>query len=410
MCGWPAGMQYPAAEGELDRAPTSEAVDSGESTASEPDHVAAQLDALAGMMARQGQALSPEAASTHAQADEAPEEPVAQEVLDAPTAEDNSEPEQEIDPLTAPLAALTGVAAATASEAVVEPKADLVDTSEPAGSSEPVSLPGADLEPADGDALDELPTSPAADAKAPREPGTTATILRPAQLLIVATAALNLILVGLNAVLGATSGIMTTVVLGVAIVTLAVWTGAAVTFLNWVARAHAHVAATSASRQRHGSSMSLIGWFIPIAGFVIGYRVLQDLWTGSDPAAHSHVDAPPAKVRSIDFWLLGIVTAALFGYAMPVALGESALWGGLSAIGLMVAALSLASTMGAITAWQDSEIEPRTESTEKTKSEAETTTDAVADVEIDGHATQTSDLEKSASTAPVPEPASASAE
>ncbi len=142
------------------------------------------------------------------------------------------------------------------------------------------------------------------------------------------------------------------VVLGVALITLAVWTGAAVTFLHWISRAHAHVAATAASRQRHGSSMSLIGWFIPIAGFVIGYRVLQDLWTGSDPATRQQADAAPAKVRAIDVWLLGIVTAALFGYAMPLALGESALWAGLSALGLMVAALSLVSTMGAISAWQ----------------------------------------------------------
>jgi hypothetical protein len=148
---------------------------------------------------------------------------------------------------------------------------------------------------------------------------------------------------------------MTVAVLGVALANLAVWTGAAVTFLYWVSRAHAYVAATAASRQRHGASMSLIGWFIPIAGFVIGYRVLQDLWTGSDPTTRDQADAPPAKARTIDLWLLGIITAALFGYAMPTALGASPLWGGLSALGLMVAALSLAATMGTITAWQSSE-------------------------------------------------------
>ncbi len=372
-------MQYPATEGEFDQTPAPEAVDSPEPAAEEPDHVAAQLDALAGMMARQGQALSPEPVGTPAQVD--PTAEAAQQADagdDAPGAEDDSEPEPEIDPLTAPLSALTGVASEAAPEAVVAPTAD---SSEPADSakqveSTPVSLPEAVLEPADGGAPSELPFSPTPDPKAAHGPGTSATILRPAQLLIVATAALNLILVGLNAVLGTTSGSTTAVVLGVALLNLAVWTGAAVTFLHWVARAHTHVAVTAASRQRHGSSMSLIGWFIPIAGFVIGYRVLQDLWTGSDPATRDHSDAPPAKVRTIDVWLLGIVTAALFGYAMPVALGASALWGGLSALGLMVAALSLASTMGTITAWQVQQGDARADD------EAEVATESFADTGV----------------------------
>jgi hypothetical protein len=98
--------------------------------------------------------------------------------------------------------------------------------------------------------------------------------------------------------------------------------------------------------------MSLIGWFIPVAGLIIGYRVLQDLWSGSDPATRDDADAAPAKVRMIDVWLLGVVTAGLFGYVMPSALGDSALWGAVSAIGLLVAALSLVSVMGVISAWQ----------------------------------------------------------
>lgn len=410
MCGWPAGMQYPATEGELDQIPAPEAVDSTEPAAEEPDHVAAQLDALAGMMARQDQAHNPEAASIQAQADPAAEEPKqADSGNDAPTAEDSSEPEQpqqEIDPLTAPLSALTGSAAVAAPEAVVAPTADSseqVDSSEPVESAEPISLPEAVLEPA-GEAPGEFPPSPPADAKAPREPGTTATILRPAQLLIVATAALNLILVGLNAVLGTTSGSITTVVLGVALLDLAVWTGAAVMFLHWVSRAHDHVAATAASRQRHGSSMSLIGWFIPIAGFVIGYRVLQDLWTGSDPATRDRTDAPPAKVRTIDIWLLGIVTAALFGYAMPVALGTSALWGGLSAMGLMVAALSLASTMGTITAWQVQQGDARSDD------EAGVVTESFADTGVEPATAEAIEADASGDSVSAPEPVSISAE
>ncbi len=366
MCGWPAGVGYPPAEDELDQVTTSETI-TPEAVDEEPDHVGVQLDALAGMVARQGQSLSPNEDTTDATVDLDPEEPVAEDVpedttpdLDvpaialtqgadprdeAPDDDDIRGAAQEVDPLTAPLAALTGaaVATATASQGASPATTDQV---------EPATAPDDVLEPITDETGDELESSAPNDSHATETAGQASAILRPAQLLVVATAALNLILVGLNAVLGTSSGSVSVVTLGAALITLAVWTGATVTFLHWVSRAHSHVAATAASRQRHGASMSLIGWFIPIAGFVIGYRVLQDLWTGSDPATRQDADAPPAKVRTIDLWLLGIVTAALFGYAMPLALGDSALWSGISALGLLVAALSLASTMGSISAWQ----------------------------------------------------------
>jgi hypothetical protein len=174
--------------------------------------------------------------------------------------------------------------------------------------------------------------------------------------LLVGTAVANLVVIALGAVLDSSSGMTTTVILALALITLALWTGAAVTFLHWISRAHTHVAATAAFRQRHGASMSLLGWFIPVAGFVIGYRVLQDLWTGSDPATRGDAQATPAKVRMIDLWLLAIVTASVFGYVMPLALGDSALWAGISGISLLVAALGLVSIMGTISDWQSETI------------------------------------------------------
>jgi hypothetical protein len=218
--------------------------------------------------------------------------------------------------------------------------------------------------------------------------------MRPAQFLILATAVLNLTVVGLGAAIGAASGSTSFVVLGLALVTLAAWTGAAVTFLHWVSRAHTHVAMTASSRQRHGSSMALLGWFIPIAGLVIGYRVLQDLWTGSDPSTRDDADASPAKVRMLDVWLLGIVTAALFGYAMPLALGESAIWGLLSALGLLAAAFGLVSVMRAISTWQ-SETDGVTEDA-----------DSAAEAAVEGTPTATTE----SAPVPVSEPVSVSAE
>ncbi len=405
MCGWPAGVGYPPADGELDQATSPDAA-SPESSGDEPDHVGVQLDALVGMVARQGQALSPVTGGAETQDDAAPEAPVAPDVhtaeaeeptselppesdqTDEAPAQDNSSPAEEIDPLTAPLAALTGGKAAAEEAASISPEASIFDSIEPVSAPEPAPERVADA-----------PVEVEAPVATPvlgntRTAGRTAAILRPAQLLIVATAALNLVLVGLNATLGTPSGSMAMVVLGAALITLAVWTGAAVTFLHWISRAHAHVAATTASRQRHGPSMSLIGWFIPIAGFVIGYRVLQDLWTGSDPATRQQTDAGPAKVRSIDIWLLGIVTAALFGYVMPLALGESALWAGLSALGLMVAALSLVSIMGAISAWQ------------LEQGDVSVADEAVAE----SAGPSKSETDESAASVPAPEPVSASAE
>jgi hypothetical protein len=146
---------------------------------------------------------------------------------------------------------------------------------------------------------------------------------------------------------------MTTVVLGLGLLTLAVWTGAAVTFLYWVSRAYAHVAANSGRRQRHGASMSLIGWLIPVVGLFIGYRVLQDLWVGSDPATRYDADAKPRGARVIDIWVLGLITAMLFAYGLPLALGDSALWSGIASLGMAAAALALASAISTVSNWQD---------------------------------------------------------
>lgn len=355
MCGWPAGESYPPAEGSPALSSTPD-VSAPEEDLEEPDDVGVQLDALAGLAARQAQASSPDAA------DLATDDALRQDVpsadddaLDSTAAEASAdqlpeqdqteespieEPQAEIDPLTAPLATLAGAEVTTQLEpAVVTPLAD----SSPAPLQEepetdPVQHDGAVLS-------DEAVVSDKAAGRA-------AAILRPTQLLIAAAASFQLILVLLNTAFGTDSGALSAVVLGVALLTLTAWTGAVVMFLHWVSRAHAHVAATAASKQRHGSSMSLIGWFIPIAGIVIGYRVLQDLWTGSDPSTRDNAGAAPAKARSIDLWVLGIVTAAIFGYGLPVAIGESAIWAGLATVGLLLAAFGLVSTMGVITNWQ----------------------------------------------------------
>ena len=368
MCGWPSGVGYPPADGELESAAVTETEDPA--VADEHDQVGVQLDALAGMVERQEQPMPPQPsdaalappAEAQSPTSDGPAVEVAQETEDhevtlepADDAQKNDHIEAtfeleeatgDIDPLTAPLTELSDDESIEDSPATrpgrhAHPDASNVDGADDRGEH---ADPGVKVE-GQGD-VDGSSGQPHATA-----PGGAAAILRPAQVLLVGTAVANLVVVVLSSLLN-TSGSATGVPLGVALITLALWTGAAVTFLHWISRAHSHVAATAVSRQRHGASMSLLGWFIPIAGIVIGYRVLQDLWTGSDPATRDQVDAAPAKARMIDIWLLGIVTAALFGFLMPLALGESSLWAGVSGVGLLVAALGLVSTLGTISAWQ----------------------------------------------------------
>ncbi len=371
MCGWPSGVSYPPVEGEWESAAVAASEVEEPASAEDSDQVGVQLDALAGMVARQGQPMAPESS------DETPEPPAEVEAPSSsePAAEapaegavneevvgnaQETEPTEatpeadtaidDVDPLTAPLATLTDDATAVEGS---QPSTDDSDRQATASGANDVhgtdSDEAHDLSADSTDDRDETTTEPSAV-----KPGRAASVLRPASVLLVGTAVMNLVAVVLGSVLD-TSGSMRGMVLGLTLITLALWAGAAVTFLHWVSRAHSHVAATAASRQRHGTSMSLIGWFIPIAGFVIGYRVLQDLWTGSDPATRDDANASPAKARMIDVWLLGIVTAALFGFVMPLALGASALWAGISSVGLLVAALGLVSTMAAISAWQSEE-------------------------------------------------------
>ena len=365
MCGWPSGVGYPPADGELERA--AAAVPEAEESASTDGHddVGVQLDALAGMVARQGQPMAEPSPDDQPEAAAEPTSPAASENEsdDDPSADASSSDEavdspaepDDIDPLTAPLTALSDDPELTADS---QPSDEgLAPTATPVPDTDAVH---GDESSAEVDFGAEEPDVVHALGESAKAPSRASAILRPAQVLLVGTAVANLVVIALGAVLGSSSGSTTVLILGLALTTLALWTGAAVTFLHWISRAHSHVAATAASRQRHGASMSLIGWFIPIAGFVIGYRVLQDLWTGSDPATRDDADATPAKVRMIDVWLLGIVTAAVFGYVMPLALGDSALWAGISGIGLLVAALGLVSTMGTISDWQSEPVAAQT--------------------------------------------------
>ncbi|MFL6288259.1 MAG: DUF4328 domain-containing protein, partial [Actinomycetes bacterium] len=351
MCGWPAGVGYPPVDGETEAAAAAAAVVELEPEVDEDaEHASAQLDALAGLAQRQteplpealpSQQVAPPAKATVQEAAPISTPALQQVAPPAPTAPTApaAEPE-DVDPLTAPLDTLTDGPPDEASVVVeatpiAEVAAEAVahDAGDPAQTDD-TQLLGTmqEVEPL----VDDAPSRPKA--------GRASSLARPAQLLVVAAAVLNLVLAGVQFAFGSpVDASMTTVVLGLALITLAVWTAAAVTFLYWVSRAYSHVATTSAYRQRHGASMALAGWLIPIAGVFIGYRVLQDLWAGSDPSTRHEVEAKPQNARVVDIWLLGLITGMLFAYVMPLVLGDSTLWNGIAAVGVAAAGLSLAS-------------------------------------------------------------------
>ena len=202
----------------------------------------------------------------------------------------------------------------------------------------------------------------------------------------------NLALVGLEVIAEGSLA-----VLALALVSLGIWTAAAITFLHWVSRTYARVVTTSPVRQRHGATMAVAGWMIPIAGIIIGYRVLQDLWAGSDPATRSNPEATPAKARLLDVWLLGLVTATVFGYAMPLAVGDSALWGVLSSVGVLTAALALIQVISTLGTWS-------TDADDRSTTEATGSTDPVDD----GTVTTRVDHLEAVAPEPVPEAESVS--
>jgi hypothetical protein len=343
MCGWPAGVGYPPADGEVEAAASAiENADPEPQAEADAEHSAAQLDALATMAQRQSH--SAEAAEAPASA---PEPEVSADANDDPvvaTDTATSEAASDVDPLTAPIENIATDPDNAADAADETPIAAVAAEALATDSTAPVAVIAS---PADVLPHDET------DAVTTDKVGRASSLARPAQLLIVAAAVLNLVIAGMQAAFGdPVDASMTTVVLGMALLTLAVWTAAAVTFLYWVSKAHTHVAVTATYRQRHGASMSLIGWLIPVVGLVIGYRVLQDLWTGSDPSTRNETAPKPVNARLIDVWLLGLVTGAVFSYVLPRVLGNSTMWDVIAAVGVAAAGLALASVISTISSWQ----------------------------------------------------------
>ena len=335
LCGWPAGVGYPPVDGEVEAAAAAAEVAAEPEPDIAAEESATQLDALAGMAERRTEQRDEPAAET----DEAPaaeaettdaEDTEIDEV--APTEADAAD-DADVDPLTAPLTGLDAEDGDTLEQAT--PIAAVAAAAAHEATQQHTT------------AAEHNTTTPAAAV------GRASSLARPVQLLVVGAAVLNGVLAALYLAFGKPiDDSMSSVALGLSMFTLGVWAGAIITFLYWVSRAYVTVVAESVHDPRHGPTLSLAGWLIPVAGLFIGYRVLQDLWVGSDPQTRRDSSAKISNARLIDVWLLGIVTALLFS-VLPFALGDSALWSAVAALGVLVAGLALAAVVGKVSDWQD---------------------------------------------------------
>ena len=362
MCGWPAGLGYPPADGEQAAQQVAAQQDAEPEPDLEAEHSAAQLDALAGLAQRRSEPVEVTAGdepAPEATVEETPETPETPEA-EAPDAAASDEPAASEGDVSQGDASEGDVSQGDASEAddsvVADPLTAPLDA--PAGGVDlDEATPIAEV--AAAAAFETSQSHPATDRTSDPHPavaavGRASSLARPVQLLVVGAAVLNAILGALYLAFGKPiDDSMETLALGLSMFTLGVTAGATITFLYWVSRAYVHVVTSSAHEPRHGPTLSLAGWLIPVVGLFIGYRVLQDLWVGSDPDTRRDPDATAGNARMIDLWLLGIVTGLIFALVLPLALGDSAIWSGLAALGVLVAGLSLASVVGKVSEWQD---------------------------------------------------------
>jgi hypothetical protein len=144
-------------------------------------------------------------------------------------------------------------------------------------------------------------------------------------------------------------------VLGVALIGIGLWVACAVTFLVWLSRARTVSDAYSAVTPRHSRTFAIWCWLIPVAGFYFGWRVLQDLWTASDPATRMNVGAKPAEPGVISLWLGALVGSSLISLAAPSLMGEMPIIDVVAAALLLVSAVALARIVTTVAGWQQSQ-------------------------------------------------------
>jgi hypothetical protein len=354
LCGWPVGSAYPQVEGAADELPlVATATATADEAPAVDEAVGAQLDALSAMAVR-----------NHDRAADTPEPAVTTAYLDVevPAEEAGRESEPELvlahagvvtdeagggatdvllapDPLTAPIEQLV-------LPVDTHPRVDETWHIESGVDHDPNHMPDDSAAARELVAPETSTAEPSeregSEQRTGRRSGLTSLgqVVR-AVMLVVGVG--SLALAGIAAVAGPATDVglvQALSTLGLALVVLGCWLAAGALFLIWVSRAHA-VAASATFPQRYSRGMAVGGWLIPVYGLVVGWNVLCDLWTASDPATRDaspdNAGQPPLLVG----WLLGLVGSVALGSVLPVVLGENVLFELGGAVCLLVSALCL---------------------------------------------------------------------
>ena len=131
----------------------------------------------------------------------------------------------------------------------------------------------------------------------------------------------------------------------------------AVVFLVWLHRVAANNVALGAQGLRFKPGEAVLWWFVPIANWVMSFRVMAEAWRGCDPAQPRSTGgqraAMPLPVVLVAWWatlVLGSLVAAIANFARPSQATDIA---GLRAqtVVFMIASATLAASavLGALT-------------------------------------------------------------
>jgi hypothetical protein len=123
-------------------------------------------------------------------------------------------------------------------------------------------------------------------------------------------------------------------------------------FLAWVSRAHENVARLSPTGQRWSRGMAVCGWLIPVAGPFVGWQVLRDLWTGSDPTTRGTVGRQPEPLL-VTCWLAGLAVASVVSLAGRFVLGGSPLVDAVAGLAVALSGACLVATVTRVSRWQE---------------------------------------------------------
>jgi hypothetical protein len=94
---------------------------------------------------------------------------------------------------------------------------------------------------------------------------------------------------------------------------------AIVALMTWIIRVHSNLGALGAKNLKYETVWAIAWWFIPFAHLFMPYKVILEIWQGSDPSATGE-DLEKSSPSLVGWWWVVTAAAALIGlYYFPIA-------------------------------------------------------------------------------------------